>query len=347
MKQLTSNPDIVCVIHKSDTEDYTLLNSEQAAWNVDNLLSIIYNIQPLDMYPPGAVPVFKAPFLIYGKQVNDFRVLPWQISSQVEGWRLETWCRLDRRISADDIIDRVHPDYRHKISPAMIQSRRRFFREHFNVMAWGPRAEDKLSNENNIRIRNLIKRHRIDLLSNSTRGLTPGLILPPLGETGGRVPLPSKHILRYIESPGTYAVVSFGALPYGDTGAYYCSVGDVRFIGDLRGNWWWQQVPYYMVPDHHNIAALLPVYPSPPQLATSASQIDTSTVHRNDPAFPALSPDSAPDSNNGIPRFLPCGHLEPVSRGQPGSSSSTRGAAPNCTCGEEQSYETCKRSFFL
>ncbi|GAB1212126.1 hypothetical protein ATERTT37_001253 [Aspergillus terreus] len=128
-------------------------------------------------------PVCMTEYTVFGKQVKDFAVLPRQISSRVEGWRLEAWMRLDQRITDQDIIDRVNPDFRAKLSPEYLEYRRQFFRETFNLACW-------TSPESISYICNLLVERGIDPAMNSTRGLTPGLKDPAKGEGGGRVSLP-------------------------------------------------------------------------------------------------------------------------------------------------------------
>lgn len=79
---------------------------------------------------------------IFGKRINHFPELPWHISSKVEGWRLEAWFRTDNRITASDIMDRIHPEYRHEISPAIIDQRRESFLREFDSLFWEPSPLD-------------------------------------------------------------------------------------------------------------------------------------------------------------------------------------------------------------
>lgn len=119
------------------------------------------------------------PFLSFGKRVKNYLVLPRQISSRVEGWRLEAWMRSDRRITAQDIIDRINPRY--GITVDDIKARRAEFREKFYLANWDTRPSSAIKSK--------LVAAGLDPKSNSTRGLTPGLIDPEKGEEGGRIPL--------------------------------------------------------------------------------------------------------------------------------------------------------------
>ncbi|KAL4870527.1 hypothetical protein BDV12DRAFT_165767 [Aspergillus spectabilis] len=100
--------------------------------------------------------------------------------------------------TAEDIIDRVHPDYRTNISEAIIQHRCAYFREHFSVTCW----EQGHENTNPSLIRAL-ETKGINTRLNSTRGLTPGLINLAMGEAGRRILLPpeSQCDIRQILAP--------------------------------------------------------------------------------------------------------------------------------------------------
>lgn len=125
-----------------------------------------------------------SPFSSFGKRVRSYHVLPVQISSRVEGWRLEAWMRTDRRITAQDIIDRINPRY--GITVTDIKARRVEFREKFHLADWDARPNAVLKAKLIIA--------GLNPNSNSTRGLTPGLIDPKKGEEGGRIPLPPEPL---------------------------------------------------------------------------------------------------------------------------------------------------------
>ena len=125
---------------------------------------------------------------IHGVDVREVAILPDNISSRVESWRVEAWTRLDRNLKLDDITCRMHPTYR--ITNNTLQTRVGRFRAAFHLSKWvsgnpksGP-LEEKI-------VAAMVEKG-IDPKANSTRGLTPGLIDPAQGEKGGRIPLPTK-----------------------------------------------------------------------------------------------------------------------------------------------------------
>ncbi|KAL2003985.1 hypothetical protein VTN02DRAFT_1281 [Thermoascus thermophilus] len=161
-------------------DDLTTVKPDQRHWSIHNLPDILYVLKPTGAHTKSRARVPKTTS-IFNNQVNDFPVLPAQISSRVEGWRVEAWSRMDRRITPQDIIDRVNPAY--KITVSEIQMRRYRFRQEFNVAAWG-------SSSSIAAITRTLEGAGLDPAQNTTRGLTPGLISPAQGEAGGRIPLP-------------------------------------------------------------------------------------------------------------------------------------------------------------
>jgi hypothetical protein len=164
-----------------NNDDLTAYHPDQAHWSLQNLPGIIYVLRPTAEHYKSRAKIPKTTYEIFGKIVNDFPMLPRQISSRVEGWRAEAWSRMDRRITPEDIIDRVNPKYR--VTTADIQMRRYRFRQGFGLAAWG-------SGSSISAIARLLEKAGINPELNSTRGLTPGLIKPELGEAGGRIPIP-------------------------------------------------------------------------------------------------------------------------------------------------------------
>ncbi|CBF86472.1 predicted protein [Aspergillus nidulans FGSC A4] len=238
VQHLSSQPDVFGVVYRRPgIEDYTLSDMfyipEQANWSLDNLPDILYVIRPPEEYRSKAKrPVQKSSYRIFGKHVNDFEtILPRQISSNAEGWRLEAWMRYDPRITAEDIIDRVHPFYRKYISSVQIHNRRKEFREHCNITCWEAGPDD---NEN-VKITNLLEECGYEAWStNSTRGLSPGLINPTVGEAGGRIAL-QEVLVRRFDAPDSIAYWVYEAFPW-DSVSFWFSAGPVRFIIDVHGN---------------------------------------------------------------------------------------------------------------
>ena len=165
----------------SDPEDITAPHPEQSHWNISNLPSVLYTLRG-SQYAKSRARIRDTESKIFGKHVRDFQVLPRQISSKVEGWRLEAWWRLDRRIEAQDILDRINPKY--EVSVLDLDMRREQFRRSFRVADW--RSQSSVNE-----ISRLVKMAGIDPNLNTTRGLTPGLVDLSRGETGRRIPIPS------------------------------------------------------------------------------------------------------------------------------------------------------------
>ena len=126
---------------------------------------------------------------INGKYLREIPVLPNHIASDVEEFRVEAWMRLDRRIRLSDIIDRMGVEFR--IAPNALQQRGGRFRQAFRMLAWD--SGNKLSRDLEAELLKALTQHGIDPSLNTTRGLSPGLINPALGEAGGRIALPSTY----------------------------------------------------------------------------------------------------------------------------------------------------------
>lgn len=165
-----------------DDRDFTSSHRDQDSWSLDNLPDILYVLRPKPENAKSRRVVHMTDHMIFEKKIRNFYALPPRISSQVEGFRLEAWFRLDRRIKPEDILDRVNPRFRHYISEQAIQDRRAAFRLGYNVADW---TSQKSINA----ITRLVKKAGVDVELNTTRGLTPGLIDPAKGEAGGRVGL--------------------------------------------------------------------------------------------------------------------------------------------------------------
>ncbi|KAH2760526.1 hypothetical protein KXV94_007298 [Aspergillus fumigatus] len=168
-------------------DDQTTPHGDQIYWSLENLPEVLYVLRPRTDYRKSRHRVYKTTNALTGKQINDFAVLPCQISSCVEGWRLEAWMRLDRRIAQQDIIDRVNPKY--KLTAEEIESRRENFRNAFHVANWNMQKSIW-------EIDRIVKAIGVDTRKNTTRGLTPGLIDPSKGEAGGRIPIPGENIIH-------------------------------------------------------------------------------------------------------------------------------------------------------
>jgi hypothetical protein len=213
------------------SDDQTTPHGDQTYWSLENLPDVLYVLRPRTGYRKSRHRVYKTTNAHTGKQINDFAVLPSQISSNVEGWRLEAWMRLDRRITQQDIIDRVNPKY--KLTAEEIESRRENFRNTFHVANWN---EQKSIWD----IDRMLKAVGIDTQDNSTRGLTPGLIDPSKGEAGGRIPIPGENIIHMKQARMNleYASSSSGEMYDGRRpGPLHTSQADLRMEPSRYVSW--------------------------------------------------------------------------------------------------------------
>ncbi|PWY85765.1 hypothetical protein BO94DRAFT_586325 [Aspergillus sclerotioniger CBS 115572] len=167
--------------------DLTSFHPDQQDWSWDNLPEILYQLKPFGPKSKVEPPTMTYP--INGKFLREISVLPNHIASDVEEFRVEAWMRLDRRIRLSDIIDRMGVEFR--IAPNALQQRGGRFRQAFRMLAWD--SGNKLSRDLEAELINALIQHGINPSLNTTRGLTPGLINPALGEAGGRIGLPSTY----------------------------------------------------------------------------------------------------------------------------------------------------------
>ncbi|PLB43173.1 hypothetical protein P170DRAFT_481123 [Aspergillus steynii IBT 23096] len=177
-----------------DTDNRTAPHPEQENWSITNLHDILYVLRPGTENAKSRHRVHSNVGPIFGKMIRNLPVLPNRISSHVEGWRLETWMRLDRRVTPEDILDRINPAFRGSITEHEIEARRALFRQTFHIAHWG---NQRSMNE----ISRMVRHSGRDPKLNSTRGLTPGLIVPAEGEAGGRIPLPPPPPVRNLTGP--------------------------------------------------------------------------------------------------------------------------------------------------
>lgn len=175
-------------IAASDPRNVTSHHPEQENWSIDNLPDIMYVFKsPVANVRNDKPPKMSYP--IHGQYLREIPVLPDNISSNVEEFRVEAWMRLDRRIRLCDITNRMHPAFR--IKQNALQQRGVRFRKAFCMLAWG--SGNKKTAELEAEIVKAMIEKGIDPALNSTRGLTPGLIDPQLGEAGGRIPVPDQY----------------------------------------------------------------------------------------------------------------------------------------------------------
>ncbi|KAI3057020.1 hypothetical protein CBS147352_2041 [Aspergillus niger] len=175
---------------QADSGDFTSFHPDQQDWSWDKLPDILYQLKPTG--PKSKIEPPTMPYPINGKFLRDIPTLPDHIASDVDEFRVEAWMRLDRRIRLSDIVDRMNPEFR--IAPNALQQRGGRFRQAFGMLAWD--SGNKLSRELESKLMQTLMEHGIDPNLNTTRGLTPGLIIPALGEAGGRIPLPPTYSLE-------------------------------------------------------------------------------------------------------------------------------------------------------
>ncbi|GKZ33645.1 hypothetical protein AbraIFM66950_003671 [Aspergillus brasiliensis] len=175
---------------QADSGDFTSFHPDQQDWSWDNLPDILYQLKPTGPKSKLEPPLMS--YEIHGKFLRDIPVLPDHIASDVDEFRVEAWMRLDRRIRLGDIVERMSKEFR--IAPNALQQRGGRFRQAFGLLAWD--SGNKLSRELESKLMQTLMEHGIDPALNTTRGLTPGLINPALGEAGGRIPLPPTYTLE-------------------------------------------------------------------------------------------------------------------------------------------------------
>ena len=169
--------------------DQTSYRPDQASWSLDNLPDCLYVFRPPQGWANVTGEPPKMPYPIHGRILRAFPGLPDNVSTKVSGWRMTAWMRLDARMTRDDIWDRMEPtklqtDFR---SPrTTLSCRQSRFCEHYHVCLW-TRKTNHESSAREAQIASLLQAQGI--VGNTTRGLTPGLIVPALGEAGGRVSL--------------------------------------------------------------------------------------------------------------------------------------------------------------
>lgn len=188
------------------TDDLTDYRPDQAMWSQDNLPEIIYVFdKPANWLGRGDLkePPLKN-YPIYGKFIRDIPILPDHISSELEGWRLESWCRMDPRIKKRDLVDRMPPTARSEHN-ADLSMRVQRFRKEANVLGWVAKGR-KFASEKQ-RLLALLRDARVPLNLNTTRGISWGS--NPYGQ---RIPVPSKlYWSSCVEVAPTQTLVAPGA----------------------------------------------------------------------------------------------------------------------------------------
>ncbi|GMG52350.1 unnamed protein product [Aspergillus oryzae var. brunneus] len=171
-----------------DPRNFTTSRPDQDNWSWADLPDILYQFEPADKKDRKPDPP-RMNYPIHGQYLRDLPILPDNIASTVEEFRVEAWMRLDRRIRLRDITDRMHPLFR--IQDNALQQRSVRFRQQFSLIAWD--SGNKRSQQLKQDILRKMQEIGLSPALNTTRGITPGLIDPALGEDGGRIPLPNQY----------------------------------------------------------------------------------------------------------------------------------------------------------
>ena len=184
--------------------DVTAFHPGQWDWHTENLPSIIYELKPnsqaswyafkssikpgpkvdaqgqvmFERWPrPGQAP----------RQLRDYKILPDQIGTAEDAWYFEAIRRLDPRVAWEDIVMRMeYTGFREKyetekefINTVMNNRGSRVFRKDYHLLAWHTQSPNKKAKGEDELLARLSPAQRAQ---NTTRGITPGLIVPTLGD---------------------------------------------------------------------------------------------------------------------------------------------------------------------
>ncbi|KAL9009733.1 MAG: hypothetical protein Q9173_005263 [Seirophora scorigena] len=178
----------------------------QATWSPTNLPEILYMLKPpatWNIYRRTKLPGPKLDRngdIIYEKwpkdpekpePLLDFPHLPDQIGSQEWWFVFEAWRRFEPRARWKDFTMRIHGPSRPS-SHNIIQMHISRTRPKWGLLCWFTIVLHDEKNGARDEALRLLSDEQIK--NNTTRGTTPGLIDPVLGEAGGRVPLPKMGV---------------------------------------------------------------------------------------------------------------------------------------------------------
>ncbi|KAI9856292.1 MAG: hypothetical protein M1824_005507 [Vezdaea acicularis] len=182
--------------------------TEQSQYDIAHLPNILYTFRQDNSSPFENLGQEIQTRDVHGKTLRDFEFLPDSISTKCESWRIEYWRRLDRRLAIRDILQRMWALPAMPKHSSWISTPCQRFRDAMNVLAWTDKGHNENRESSIERIRKLIAAKRSELRNqtppillndaNSTRGVTPGLIDPALGEHPyNRVGLPQRLQEKY------------------------------------------------------------------------------------------------------------------------------------------------------
>ncbi|KAL8689951.1 MAG: hypothetical protein Q9218_004498, partial [Villophora microphyllina] len=192
-------PDFIATGNRFQTPGGRTEYGKQAHWTRDNLPDVLYIIHPpkeWETYRKSGLPQPKLDAqgrIIYEKwpadpekprPLLDFPHLPDQIGSQEHWWVFEAWRRLEPRARWRDFTMRIQGPEKPPANNIQMDLLRG--REEWGLVTWFEISLHK--EENKARDKALACLTKEQIRNNTSRGFTPGLINPALGEAGGRIP---------------------------------------------------------------------------------------------------------------------------------------------------------------
>ena len=189
----------------NSTTDVTSYHPGMHYWSRENLPNILYMLEPpksWDKFRVSGRPRQKRDsngqrmYERWPKDPNkprmllDFPILPDQIGTKEEWWVLIAMKRYDPRIHSCDIEMRMETENRPNWNAIQTRITRNWIPK-FAMISWHVRGRYRKDRPNPARDAVLARLSQEQRNAQSTRGTTPGLISPELGEAGGRVPWPT------------------------------------------------------------------------------------------------------------------------------------------------------------
>ncbi|MCJ1434595.1 hypothetical protein MMC27_003964 [Xylographa pallens] len=163
-------PDILYLIYP-DQDWYRFMHSGLPGPKIDHYGRVV-----LESWPPD--PMNPRPLL-------DFPILPDQIGTKEHYIFFEIWRRLDPRVRLVDITMRMNDQ---RITDNALNSALQRIRLSYTVLSWHQMWRNIEQNKNRDKVLASLPICAIE--ANSSRGHTPGLIIPWMGEDGGRIAQP-------------------------------------------------------------------------------------------------------------------------------------------------------------
>ncbi|OJD10202.1 hypothetical protein AJ78_08691, partial [Emergomyces pasteurianus Ep9510] len=170
---------------RSNVQNITDPMPGQTEWSVDNLPDILYIFRPT------------AP-QVRSKNKMPMKPSPWGCGLNLQSppmWKSFGLKRGCAWIDASNCTTLQIVCIQSFVSNNALQQRGVRFRQAFNILSWGSGNKQTKVVADQLEQKMQVK--GIDPTLNSTRGLTPGLINPTLGEAGGRVHVPEAYGQRF------------------------------------------------------------------------------------------------------------------------------------------------------